>query len=101
MKKEAKKLTYYPFGIYFCTCKTLIIWYPDTKNYPKMDYFPEIIECPNCKKSIQPCEKLKINPEKDLVKEFVRVSLNYEFKKLLMIDESHVHFFWNKPNVMN
>ena len=63
-----------------------------------MDYFPDVITCPNCNNSVSPTEKLRINPEKDLVNEFLRISSFYEFKQLLMIDESHVHFYWNKPN---
>ncbi|MHA1696325.1 MAG: hypothetical protein ACTSWR_03960 [Candidatus Helarchaeota archaeon] len=98
-KKGEKKL--YIFGVYFCSCKTLIIWYPDIKKFPEMDYFPDVIECPICKKSIPPKEKLRIDPELDLVDQFLRISSYYDFKKFLIIDESHVHFFWNKPDIIN
>ncbi|MBD3230586.1 MAG: hypothetical protein GF329_20570 [Candidatus Lokiarchaeota archaeon] len=98
-KKQTEHM--YVFGVYFCSCKTLIIWYPDTKKFPNMDYFPDSIECPNCKKSIGPSEKLRINPERDLVSEFIRISSSYDFKHMLMVDESHVHFSWTRPNEMN
>lgn len=101
MTDKTKKKHLYVFGIYYCNCKTLIIWYPDTKKFPEMDYFPEIIECPNCKSSITPKEKLRIDPERDLVNEFLRISSSYDFKHFLMIDESHVHFSWSKPEKMN
>jgi len=101
MTKSSDKEFLYLFGIYFCNCGTLIVWYPDIKNKPNMAYFPELIECPYCKKSIPPCEKLFINPERDLVNEFLRLSISYNFKNMLMIDESHVHFIWNKPQKIN
>ncbi|MHA1229012.1 MAG: hypothetical protein ACTSRP_04945 [Candidatus Helarchaeota archaeon] len=101
MKNENKKETLYLFAVYYCSCKTVIIWYPDIINDPESKFFPEYIECPNCKQPAEVYEKKWINPERDLVREFLRIASEYEFKQLLMIDEQHVHFVWTKPDAHN
>jgi len=101
MDKDQPEHELYIFGVYFCVCNTLVIWYPDIKKDPNTNYFPESIECPTCKKQIPPNEKKMINPERDLVNEFVQITSTYNFEHLLMIDESHVHLVWNRPKKMD
>ncbi|MHA1298658.1 MAG: hypothetical protein ACTSO9_04345 [Candidatus Helarchaeota archaeon] len=86
--------TGYPFGVYLCVCGVLFIWYPDVKKDKKLDMFPENVKC-ECGRDVKITEKLRvIDIWTDLVPLFVQVSSKYTFKKLLMIDEEHVHLVW-------
>ena len=86
--------TGYPFGIYLCECRILYIWYPDSKKNPKLNFFPETIKC-DCGLEAPIVEKLRIKDIwTDLVPFFLQTTTKYKFKKLLMIDDEHVHLFW-------
>ena len=97
---DEKKVTY-PFGIYFCgnECKTLLIWYPDTVKFPDLNKCPDVIKCPICHNQTEKCEEFII---KDIWKELVPLfsyastTVKYESKKrLIMIDNEHVHLIWD------
>ncbi|MHA1377016.1 MAG: hypothetical protein ACTSRG_01415 [Candidatus Helarchaeota archaeon] len=88
----------YPFGVYLCTCGLLYIWYPDSKKDKNLDMYPETINC-ECGRSVEITEKLRVKDIwTDLVPLFIKVSHKYTFKKLLMIDEEHVHLVWQTGN---
>ncbi|MFX0140617.1 MAG: hypothetical protein ACFFDN_43655 [Candidatus Hodarchaeota archaeon] len=84
----------YPFGIYLCECGILFIWYPDSKKDPSLNFFPEIVKC-ECGLDVAITEKLRIKDIwSELVPFFIQTSNKYKFKKLMMIDEKHVHLVW-------
>ncbi len=84
----------YPWGVYLCKCGILFIWYPDSKKDPKLNMFPESIKC-ECGLEAELIEKNRIKDyNTELVPLFLKVASKYKFKKLLMIDEEHVHFVW-------
>ena len=88
--------TGYPFGIYLCECGYLYVWYPDVKKNPKLNYFPKNIKC-ECGLYIPITEKLRVKDIwTDLIPLFLHASNDYKFKKLIMIDEEHVHLVWQK-----
>ena len=86
--------TGYPFGVYFCECGYLYIWYPDSKKDKRLNMFPKTVKC-TCGKDVSITEKLRVRDIwTDLVPLFIQVSTKYKFKRLLMIDEEHVHLVW-------
>ncbi len=87
----------YPFGIYKCICGILYIWYPDSKNDPSQNFFPENVKC-TCGGTAEILEKLRLRFDEiheKLVPLFLSVSARYDFKQLMMIDAEHVHLIWN------
>ena len=87
----------YPFGVYKCDCGCLFIWYPDSKNKPENDFFPDTISC-ECGSSAKVVEKKRIKFDEidnDLVPLFLDISSRYQFTRLMMIDAEHVHLVWN------
>ena len=97
--KQNKDEIGYPFGIYLCQCQYLYIWYPDSKKNKKLNFFPKTIKC-ECGQEIKITEKLRVTDIwKDLVPLFRETIKKYKFKKLMMIDEEHVHLIWQKNNI--
>ncbi|NVM29700.1 MAG: hypothetical protein HWN65_12730 [Candidatus Helarchaeota archaeon] len=98
MKEKDKLVEGYPFGVYFCVkCRTVIMWYPDTKKHPEMNLYPSRIKCATCGTLVEPKEKLRIvDIWSELVPTFLAVINKYPFVKAIICDEEHVHFVWEK-----
>jgi len=91
----------YPFGVYFChLCRTVMMWYPDTKKHPELNRSPNILRCITCGEKVKLTEEFWIGDIwSDLVPTFLHVVETYPFKKAIICDEAHIHFVWERKAV--